>query len=156
MMTAHTRPTLTSPHMPVVLALGCSGDLLERIRASASPFSAVTACDLAGAWEMIESCAPLVIIVTGSLFAFDPGKFVSIAQDARAQLVTLDEEDTALDALDAILSDAVSRARARRPPEREGRYSLVAQREPRSIPKPPARPVTMGETPKPPARPEMV
>ena len=32
MLTEHTRPTLTSPHMPIVLAVGCAPALLARSR----------------------------------------------------------------------------------------------------------------------------
>jgi hypothetical protein len=129
MMTEHTRPTLTSPHMPIVLAVGCAPALLASVEAAARAFSSILACDLGQAPQYVADLRPCVVVVAASLFDFDGPKFVDLADDAQAALVVLDDDDApAADALEAQLGDAVNRTRARRPPWREGRYSVVAER----------------------------
>jgi len=128
MTTEHTRPTLTSPHMPIVLAVGCAPALLARLETAGRAFSSILACDLASAPQFAANLRPCVLVVTASLFDFDGPKFTDLADDARAALVVLDDEPP-VDALEARLCDAVNRARATRSTGREGRYSVVAERE---------------------------
>ena len=78
-----------------------------------------------------------MLVGVASLFDFDGPKFTDLADDAQAALVVLDDdEEPAADALEARLGDAVNRTRAMRPPWREGRYSVVAERSPDSTRKP--------------------
>jgi hypothetical protein len=130
MMTEHTRPTLTSPHMPIVLAVGCAPALAARVEAAGRGFSSILACDLASAPQLAADLRPCVLVVTASLFDFDGPKFTDLADDAQAALVVLDDTDEpADDTLEARLCDAVNRTRAMRPPWREGRYSVVTERQ---------------------------
>lgn len=129
MMTEHTRPTLTLPHMPIVLAVGCAPALLASVKAAARAFSSILACDLEQAPQHVADLRPCVLVVAASLFDFDGPKFTDLAGDAQATLVVLDDdEEPAADALEARLGEAVNRTRAMRPPWREGRYSVVAER----------------------------
>ena len=132
MMTEHTRPTLTSPHLPIVLAVGCAPALIARVEAAARAFSSILACDLASAQQLAADARPCVIVVTASLFDFDGPRFTDFADDAQAALVVLEDDEPPVDALDALearLCDAVNRTRAMRPPWREGRYSVVTERQ---------------------------
>jgi hypothetical protein len=129
MMTEHTRPTLTSPHLPIVLAVGCAPALVARVEAAARAFSSILACDLASAPQLTADARPCVLVVTASLFDFDGPRFTDLADDAQAALVVLEDDEPLVDALEARLCDAVNRTRARRPPWREGRYSVVAERQ---------------------------
>lgn len=129
MMTEHTRPTLTSPHLPIVLAVGCAPALIARLEAAARGFSSILACDLASAHQLAANARPCVIVVTASLFDFDGPRFTDFADDAQAALVVLEDDEPPVDALEARLCDAVNRTRAMRPPWREGRYSVVAERQ---------------------------
>lgn len=128
MMTEHTRPTLTSPHMPIVLAVGCASALLARVEAAARAFSSIVAYDLEQGPQFVAELRPCVLVVAASLFDFDVQKFTDLADDAQATLVVIDDDDLAADALEARLGEAVNRTRARRPPWCTGRYSLVAER----------------------------
>jgi hypothetical protein len=128
-MTQHTRPTLTLPHMPIVLAIGCAEPLLTLVKAAGRGFSSTLGCDLASAHQFVADLRPCVLVVTASLFDFDPPKFTTLAERAQAALVVLDDDEPAADKLEALLSDAVTRARAARKTEGEGRYSVVADRE---------------------------
>jgi hypothetical protein len=128
MMTEHTRPTLTSPHMPIVLTVGCSEALLARVKAAGRAFSSIVECDLASAPQHMVDLRPCVLLVTASLFEFDAPKFTDLAEAAQAALVVLDTDEPPADTLEALLSDAVNRTRATRPTGRTGSYSVVAQR----------------------------
>lgn len=129
MMTEHTRPTLTSPHMPIVLAIGCADALLTRVEAAGRAFSSILGCDLASAHQRVADLRPWVLVVTASLFDFDAPKFTGLAEGAQTALVVLDDDEPPADALEALLSDAITRTRLTRPLWREGRYSVVAQRQ---------------------------
>ena len=129
MMTEHTRPTLTSPHLPIVLAVGCAPALIARLEAAARAFSSILACDLASAQQLAANARPCVIVVTASLFDFDGPRFADFADDAQAALVVLEDDEPPVDTLEARLCDAVNRSRAMRPPWREGRYSVVTERQ---------------------------
>ena len=129
MMTEHTRPTLTSPHLPIVLAVGCAPALIARVEAAARAFSSILACDLASAPRIAADVRPCVLVVTASLFDFDGPKFTDLADDAQAALVVLEDDEPPVDALEARLCDAVNRSRATRPPWRQGRYSVVTERQ---------------------------
>lgn len=129
MMTEHTRPTLTSPHMPIVLAVGCAPALFALVEAAGRAFSSILACDLGSAHQFAADLRPCVLVVTASLFAFDAPKFTDLAANAQAALIVLDDDAPASDTLEARLSDAVHRTRAMRPPWREGRYSVVTERQ---------------------------
>lgn len=129
MTTEHTRPTLTSPHMPIVLAVGCAPALLARLETAGHAFSSILACDLASAPQFAANLRPCVLVVTASLFDFDGPKFTDLADDARAALVVIEDDEPPVDALEARLCDAVNRARATRSTWCEGRYSVVAERE---------------------------
>ncbi|MEP7120614.1 MAG: hypothetical protein ABJE95_06885 [Byssovorax sp.] len=129
MMTEHTRPTLTSPHLPIVLAVGCAPALLARVEAAAKAFSSILSCDLTSAHQLVADVRPCVLVVSASLFDFDGPKFTDLADDAQAALVVLEDDEPPVDALEARLCDAVNRTRAMRPPWREGRYSVVAERQ---------------------------
>src|SRR4051812_37204819 len=108
MMTEHTRPTLTSPHMPIVLAVGCAPALRARLAATASAFSSFLACELGQAPAYMTDLRPYVLVVGSSVFEFDGPKFTDLVDDAHATLVVLDDDDElAADALEARLCDAV-------------------------------------------------
>ena len=129
MTTEHTRPTLTSPHMPIVLAVGCASAVLASVEAAARAFSCIVACDLELAAEYVAELRPCVLVVAAPLFDFDGPKFTALADDAQAALIVLDDDDElAADALEALLGGAVNRTRAMRPVWRKGRYSLMAER----------------------------
>jgi hypothetical protein len=128
MMTEHTRPTLTSPHMPIVLAVGCSGSLLARVKAAGRAFSSILECDLVSAPQYAVDLRPCALVVTASLFDFDPPKFTDLAEAAQAALVVLESDEPPADTLEARLSDAVNRTRAARPTWRKGSYSVVVER----------------------------
>ncbi len=135
MMTEHTRPTLTSPHMPIVLAVGCAPALLARIEAAGRAFSSSIGCNLAMVPQYVADLRPCVLVVTTSLFEFDGPKFIDLADAAQAALMVLDDDDESpAVTLEARLGDAVNRTRALRPPWREGRYSVVAERIERPVP----------------------
>lgn len=129
-MTQHTRPTLTSPHLPIVLAIGCADPLLQRVKEAGRVFSSILGCDLASAHQFVSDLRPCVLVVTAPLFDFDPPKFTTLAEEARTALVVLDDDDeSARDTLQALLSDAIARARAARPRGSAGGYSVVTDRE---------------------------
>ena len=128
-MTQHTRPTLTSPHLPIVLAIGCADPLLQRVKEAGRAFSSILGCDLASAHQFVTDLRPCVLVVTASLFDFDPPKFTTLAAEARAALVVLDDDESTKDTLEASLSDAITRARAARPRGSAGGYSVVTDRE---------------------------
>lgn len=128
-MTQHTRPTLTSPHLPIVLAIGCPDPLLQRVKEAGRAFSSILGCDLASAHQFVNDLRPCVLVVTSSLFDFDPPKFTTLAEEARIALVVLDEDESARDTLQALLSDAIARARTARPRGSAGGYSVVTDRE---------------------------
>jgi hypothetical protein len=115
--------------MPIVLAVGCAPTILARVEAAGRAFSSILACDLASANQLAVDVRPCVIVVTASLFEFDGPKFTDLADDAQAALVVVDDDEAPVDALEARLCDAVNRTRATRPTRREGRYSVVAERE---------------------------
>ncbi|MEO5728109.1 MAG: hypothetical protein ABI134_02540 [Byssovorax sp.] len=129
MMTQHTRPTLTSPHLPIVLAIGCPDPLLQRMKDAGRAFSSILGCDLASAHQFVADLRPCVLVVTSSLFDFDPPNFTTLAEEARTALVVLDDDESAKDTLQALLSDAITRARAARPRGSAGGYSVVTDRE---------------------------
>ena len=129
MMKQQNRPTLTSPHLPIVLAIGCPDPLLARVMAAGRAFSSILGCDLASAHQFVTDLRPCVIVVTASLFDFDPPKFATLAEGDRTALVVLEDDEPANDTLQALLADAITRARAAKPRGREGRYSVVADRE---------------------------
>ena len=128
-MTQHTRPTLTSPHLPIVLAIGFADPLLQRVKEAGRAFSSILGCDLASAHQFVTDLRPCVLVVTASLFDFDPPKFTTLAEEARAALVVLDDDESTKDTLEASLSDAITRARAARPRGSAGGYSVVTDRE---------------------------
>lgn len=128
-MTQHTRPTLTSPHLPIVLTIGCSDPLLQRVKEAGRAFSSILGCELASAHQFVTDLRPCVLVVTASLFDFDPPKFTTLAEEARTALVVLDDDEPARDTLQALLSDAIARARAARPRGSAGGYSVVTDRE---------------------------
>lgn len=129
MMTQHTRPTLTSPHLPIVLAIGCADPLLQRMKEAGRAFSSILGCDLASTHQFVSDLRPCVLVVTASLFDFDPPKLTTLAEEARAALVVLDDDEPAKDTLEALLSNAIARARAARPRGSAGGYSVVTDRE---------------------------
>ena len=128
-MTQHTRLTLTSPHLPIVLAIGCSDPLLQRVKEAGRAFSSILGCELASAHQFVTDLRPCVLVVTAPLFDFDPPKFTTLAEEARTALVVLDEDESARDTPQALLSDAIARARAARPRASAGGYSVVTDRE---------------------------
>ena len=68
-MKQHNRPTLTSPHLPIVLAIGCADPLLTRVQTAGRAFSSVLGCDLASAHQFVTDLRPSVIVVTASPFS---------------------------------------------------------------------------------------
>ena len=128
-MTLHTRPTLTSPHLPIVLAIGCADPLLQRVKEAGRAFSSILGCDLASAHQFVTDLRPCVLVVTSSLFDFDPPKFTTLAEEAQTTLVVLEDDESSKDTLEALLSDAIARARAARPRGSAGGYSVVTDRE---------------------------
>ena len=92
-------------------------------------FSSTLGCDLASAHQFVVDLRPCVLVVTASLFDFDPPKFTTLAESARSALVVLADDEPAAALLEALLSDAVTRTRAEPTTRGEGRYSVVADRE---------------------------
>src|SRR5438128_19285 len=106
MMTEHTRPTLTSPHMPIVLAVGCAPALLARVETAARGFSSILGCDLASAHQFTADLRPCVLVVTASLFDLGgAGRTIDRVARADCSVLITGDRSPALDNVARALHD---------------------------------------------------
>jgi hypothetical protein len=122
------RATSKPVHIPTVLAVGCSEELLARCwEALAGQGLMVRDCTPVAAPNLAAMRQPLVIVMPSKVHAVDPEEFDALARDVRATLVIVNERHAPRD-LAVTLQNAVRAAtlrRTSRSSSSSGRYSIL-------------------------------
>ena len=108
-------PTSKVSPAPVVLAIGCSPELVVRCREAAIVGqSLLVETDVASATTVAAQTRPLVMVMPEEVYRFDAASFSDLASDVRARLVLLPDADLPQDELEQMLVGAIGDAEASR------------------------------------------
>lgn len=102
--------TVRQSRAVVVLAVGCSAELVDACRCVAPTFGAVVKeCELRSAPTMTGELRPSVLAMSEDVYQFDPQEIDGLARAVGARIVRFGAEVPSLDALELLLGSALGR-----------------------------------------------
>jgi hypothetical protein len=88
------RTTLIPPPCPLLLAVGCRGALLARLRdASAELDVALEVVELVEVATSAALLRPLALLISSDVYAFDPDEFDALARSVGARRILVEDSE---------------------------------------------------------------
>jgi hypothetical protein len=108
-------PTMKISPAPVVLAIGCSPELVRRITDAAIAGQAlVVECEVQNAATQAAQTRALVLVLLEEVYSFDGASFNALAADVRARVVVLPNDQVPPVELESMIVGAIIEAEASR------------------------------------------
>jgi len=103
-MSSDERPTDKQLHVPVVLVVGGTPDLVRAVEEAALGTQVLmTRCALADLTTVAAEIRPLVMVMSEEIYGFDPESFEALAQDVASKVLTVGAGEPRVDELMARL-----------------------------------------------------